>query len=509
MKLIALDVGTKRIGIAKADSTVRIAIPHGTVEVDGSEMMQIASFARIYGANCFVIGLPRNSKGEETAQSRYVRKFARTLKKELPDARIRFQDESLTSVEAERRLEARKKKYEKGDIDAEAATIILQDFLEHFFGKGNVPKNGSRKQQSAKKAGKKSHAKYVILAIIALLVFIVAGLYIVYRVQSLPVLNNIDCSQSQTGDCASIDFSVESGDSVQQVAQNLQDKGIIRSSLAFQAHFYLTHAKDSIKTGTYAFNRAMNLDEITDELVNGSSNVFRFTVLPGETLKEVKQKLVEQGYQQSEVDMAFSKQYDHPVLADKPADVTLEGYLYGDTYEFYKGESVEKIITTMLDQLNAAITDNNLKAGFEAQGLNLYQGITLASIVQKEANSNNDQKIVAQIFYSRLGADIPLGSDVTVKYAVDLVDPDRTTYTDNNAALQIDSPYNTRINKGLPKGPICNPGYSALYAVASPADTSYLYFLTGDDGIMYYSSTAEEHNQNISEHCSNLCNTKL
>jgi len=102
-----------------------------------------------------------------------------------------------------------------------------------------------------------------------------------------------------------------------------------------------------------------------------------------------------------------------------------------------------------------------------------------------------------------------LGSDVTVSYALDTVDPDRQSHPDNAAALTVNSCYNTRVNAGLPCGPISNPGLSALLAVAEPADTSYLYFLTGDDGLMYYSYTESEHNQNIYSHCQELCNIQL
>ena len=102
-----------------------------------------------------------------------------------------------------------------------------------------------------------------------------------------------------------------------------------------------------------------------------------------------------------------------------------------------------------------------------------------------------------------------LGSDVTVAYAVDQIDPNRQIYTDNASVLAIDSCYNTRKNFGLPCGAISNPSESALLAVAHPSDTSYLYFLTGDDGMMYYSYTEYEHLRNISEHCSVLCDTSL
>ena len=113
MKLIALDVGTKRIGVAKADTSVRIAVPYSAVEVDGNEFKKIASLARAWDINSFVLGLPRNNQGEETEQSRYVRDFAAQLKRAIPGAKVCFQDESLTSVEAEKRLKIRKKGYKR------------------------------------------------------------------------------------------------------------------------------------------------------------------------------------------------------------------------------------------------------------------------------------------------------------------------------------------------------------------------------------------------------------
>ncbi len=132
MKILALDVGEKRIGVARADSTTRIAVPVGFIAVDGSEWQEIAKTARLNNTNFFVLGLPRSNEGNETAQSLYVRNFAKVLVEKVPGIKIRFQDESLTSVVAEERLKSRKKRYEKGEIDAEAASIILQDFLETF-----------------------------------------------------------------------------------------------------------------------------------------------------------------------------------------------------------------------------------------------------------------------------------------------------------------------------------------------------------------------------------------
>lgn len=150
MKLIGLDVGTKRIGVSKADTSTKIAVPDGFVNVNGQEFAEIARIARMYSTSTFVVGLPRNNNGEETKQSLYARNFARQLAMSIPNTRIYFEDESLTSVEAERRLKERKKKYQKGEIDAEAATIILQDFLERIASNGKVVIESAYTSEQAK-----------------------------------------------------------------------------------------------------------------------------------------------------------------------------------------------------------------------------------------------------------------------------------------------------------------------------------------------------------------------
>ncbi|MDR0591257.1 MAG: Holliday junction resolvase RuvX [Candidatus Nomurabacteria bacterium] len=127
-QLMSLDVGEKRIGVALADAAVRIAIPFGFVEVNGHELEEINHVIVQEGVNTLVVGLPRNSGGEETAQTEFVRNFAKQLELSVDD--LVFQDESLTSVEAEKRLKSYGKPYSKGDIDTEAAVIILQDYLE-------------------------------------------------------------------------------------------------------------------------------------------------------------------------------------------------------------------------------------------------------------------------------------------------------------------------------------------------------------------------------------------
>lgn len=514
MKLIALDVGTKRIGVAKADSKVRIAIPYSAVEVDGTEFQKIASLARAWDIDSFVIGLPRNSQGQETEQSRYVRQFARDLKKSIPSAKICFQDESLTSVEAEKRLKNRKKGYKKGDIDSEAATIILQDFLEEKTGKSTT--RAASTHRKSVKAAKPHRFATAIIAIIVLLGLLGGAAFGYYKYNSRPV-SEINCAEVDADECDDTVFAVLTGSSVSDVANELKEAGLIRDSLVFQIHFRLTSGGDSLKAGEYNLNKSMSVADITDLLLTGSrDNVFSFTFFPGENIFDFRKKLLLYGYTDEEITAGLSADYSGKpyawIFEGRPENSTsLEGYLFGDTYEFYKGDKVENIVGRLLEEMADVLEKNDLKAKFEAQGRNLYQGITLASVVQREANNAEDQAKVAKVFYNRLADGWTLGSDVTVQYAVDLVDPNREIYGDNAAALEIDSPYNTRKNPGLPYGPISNPGLEALISTATPDESvaDKYYFLTGDDGTMYYSSTEDEHNQNIHEYCQSLCNVAL
>lgn len=326
--------------------------------------------------------------------------------------------------------------------------------------------------------------------IIAVLLLIAGGSVVWYKL-SLRAVNASDTSR--------IRLTITEGQSPSQIAQALQDKKLIRSQVAFDVYTRLTGARSQLRAGTYSISPSESTETIVSNLVSGKVDQFNITFLPGATVAEDKQVLVKAGYKQSDVDAAFSKQYDHPLFATKPATADLEGYIYGETYNFDSDTTVEQILAKTFDEYYAAVTDNDLVAGFQKQGLTLYQGITLASIVQREVSNATDQKQVAQIFLKRLQIGIPLGSDVTYHYAAQKlgVDPSPT----------LDSPYNTRINKGLPPGPIAAPGLGALKAVANPASGDYLYFLSGDDGTTYYATTEAEHQANITNHCQIKCAT--
>lgn len=585
MRIIGLDVGTKRIGVAKADTSVRIAIPNGYVLVNGQEIPEILRIARLNDTNFFVVGLPRSNDGNETAQSAYARKFADTLAASMPGARIYFQDESLTSVVAEERLKKRKKNFEKGEIDAEAASIILQDFIEHYAAKlaqnsaSKIPNQlvnaatninpsaspaatlGSpevqsiineptkpesdstespRPDRSLEKPMKKVKRILLSLFILLFLAGLFGGGYYWYSLQPVSSANcRFDSAKAASesnekeadSNCEYQTIEVTAGESVKEIANNLKQADLIRNPMAFELYARISNLHAKLKAGKYSFRKTMSARAIAKQLVNGvvSSDVFNLTILPGTNLLGDKGKsqtgIIHQfrtlGYSEEEINQALTKHYDNPVLkglyADEtklsnpeiPVKLALEGYLYGETYQFYNHEKLENVITTILNQFNDVVVSNQLEEKFKARGLSLREGVILASIIQKEARTE-DMPGVSMVFQNRLKQGIALGSDVTATYAADITGIDRTNAT-NADILAVNSLYNTRKFPGLPPGPIAVPSKAALLAVAEPDNSkaSMLYFLTGDDGLMYYSSTDAEHNQKIRDHCQKLCKVQI
>ena len=559
MKIIGLDVGTVRIGVAHVDTTTKIAIPDGYINVNGQEISEIQRKLDFYSTKVLVIGMPRSNNGNQTAQSDFVKAFAERIAAIIPGLKIYFQDESLTSVEAEKRLKHRKRNYQKGEIDSESAAIILQDFVERLqsalsnqqvLTPVDLTKSGDiqigdqktnkieRKEQLPAK--KKPLMKKVIILFIVLLLLIGlggGGAYFWYQKQ-LAALNNYSCrfkspseaaatnEREQEEGCHYVEFEIKTNETISDIAKRLQLRGLIRSDFAFKIYLKIHQKASKIKSGTYLLRPNQSTQQIADLLEEGVvlANVFNLTVLPGETIKDIRQKLIKIGYTEEQINTALAKQYNSPVLKGlyssegrlenqlQPASVALEGYLYGETYQFYQGETVEKIFQTMIDQLNNIVSLNKIEEKFAKRGLSLREGLILASIIQKEAHTE-DMTGVSMVFQNRLRRGWNLGSDVTATYAADLVNPNRDKNNPNNnlTVLETDSLYNTRKHTGLPPGPICSPSISALLAVAEPDENmkSMYYFLTGDDGKMYYSVTDTEHEQKKRDFCQKLCNVGL
>ena len=296
--------------------------------------------------------------------------------------------------------------------------------------------------------------------------------------------------------------AVASGDGLSSIGDDLEKRGLIRSSVAFQIYGRLHGDYRDIKAGGYIISNNQSVKTILDMLTRGEHGTFRVTILPGMTLKQladpsVENSLADQGYSQHEIEQAFDATYRSKLLADKPAGASLEGYIYPETYQVSADETLQDVFERTFDELYSKLQRDGLLERFSAQGLTLHQAITLASIVQKEVSNETDQKQVAQVFLKRYKESMVLGSDVTFIYAAE---QDGVTPT-----VDYDSPYNTRKYPWLPPGPIANMNYSALRAVANPAEGDFLYFVAGDDGHTYFSRTEAEHDAAVAAHCHVLC----
>lgn len=177
-------------------------------------------------------------------------------------------------------------------------------------------------------------------------------------------------------------------------------------------------------------------------------------------------------------------------LSDAPNGSDLQGFLYPDTYEFYTDATEEEILYKLLDTFGQKIT-KEMRDDIKKSGRNLYDVIILASIIEKEVRTLESKRNVSGIFYNRLDINMALQSDATVNY-ITQSGRDRSTLED----LKIDSPYNTYKYRGLPPGPIANPGYDSIYAAIYPYETDYVYFLTTQEGDIYYAKTFEQHVRN-------------
>lgn len=337
---------------------------------------------------------------------------------------------------------------------------------------------------------KRSSRKKWILGIVAAVVLVIVAL----GAGALWWYN--DALQPKSSTYQRTRVAIDPGTTPDQIAQKLQDKGVIKNALAFQI-LVKQNGNQPLQAGNYLFSPTQSAREVLTWLVDGKVDAMNVTILPGQTLAQIKQTLIKDGFAAADIDAAFAKTYDHPLLANKPAGVNLEGYIYPETYQISSDTTVEQLLTRTFDEFYAQIQANNLVPQLAAQGFNLHQAITLASIIQMEVSNDIDRRQVAQVFEKRLKDGISLGSDVTYIYAANL--------TGQTASPDLDSPYNTRKNKGLPPGAIANFTLSSLQAVANPAAGDYLFFVAGEDGKTYFARTDAEHAENVKKYCGQLC----
>lgn len=293
-------------------------------------------------------------------------------------------------------------------------------------------------------------------------------------------------------------FTITPGASLHQIAVKLKNAGLIRNSRVFETYVRSNELHDKLQAGTYSMSTSMGVAQIVKKMVDGDVTKNLLTILPQKRLDEIKQAFAKAGYTAGQINQAFdpASYRGHPVLVSLPAGASLEGYLYPDSFEKQSDTPASVIIRESLDEMQKFLTQDIINS-FAAHSLNIYQGITLASIVAQETDDPTYQSTVAQVLLSRLAQGMPLQADVTAFYA--------SAVAGQPKSLSIDSLYNTHLHTGLPPGPISNMTKDALNAVAHPAVTDYLYFVAGDDKKIHFSKTQAEHDDAVKKYCTKEC----
>lgn len=299
-----------------------------------------------------------------------------------------------------------------------------------------------------------------------------------------------------------IRITIAPGETPGQIARKLDDKQIIRSAAAFRIHATVTGNENKLKAGSFNLSPSLSTPEVVNMLASGENNPLNVTILPEQSLFQLKTALLSYGFSADEIDGALAAtDYDSDLLASRPAGTSLEGYLYPETYQLDSDGTVHDLFQRALDQFARVTRENRISERLTARGFTFFQGVTLASILEKEVPSLHDRRQASQVFQKRLAEGIVLGSDVTYIYGGRLLGVD-------NPTPELDSPYNTRKNAGLPPGPISNVSLETLVAVIDPAPGDYLYFVAGDGehkGKTFFSRTEQEHEANKHKYCSELC----
>jgi len=282
---------------------------------------------------------------------------------------------------------------------------------------------------------------------------------------------------------------VKEGLSLKEVARELERKEIITNKALFELWAEVLGYSRKIKAGEYELGAHMPPRMILEKLIKGEVITYPVTVPEGFTAEQIAELLDEGGLINNEKflslinDAALLRQ--HGISAP-----SLEGYLYPETYHFARGISGRTIIDAMVGRFWEVVSP--LKESMDGAGMNLQDVITLASIVEKETGLAEERPTIASVFLNRLKKGMRLESDPTVIYGIKDFDGNLTRKDLNKA-----TPYNTYVIRGLPPGPIANPGLEAIRAVLHPAKTDYLYFVSKNDGSHHFSKTLSEHNKAV------------
>jgi UPF0755 protein len=290
---------------------------------------------------------------------------------------------------------------------------------------------------------------------------------------------------------ANTSLLLHSGYSTRRIAAELKRAGVIRSELAFRL-WHSTHPKPSLKAGEYLFEREATLPQVYGRIARGDIYFHVVTIPEGYTMFDIAKAMEDAGLG-SAADFLHLAETQTQLISDLAPDAkSLEGYLFTNTYQFTRTQSLEEMAATMVHQFRQVAQQIGLNSG---SNLDVAKVVTMASIVEKETAAPEERPRVASVYYNRLTRKMALDADPSVIYAEQLMG----TYQGSlhHADLAVNSHYNTYRFPGLPPGPIANPGKGALEAAMHPDTTKFLYFVSNGNGHHRFARSLEEHNKNV------------
>lgn len=300
-----------------------------------------------------------------------------------------------------------------------------------------------------------------------------------------------------------IPFSIAPGETAGIIAQRLQEMGLISDAELFRLYVKYHNLDANLEAGDFTLRANMTMEDIAHELLEARFEEIQITILPGWRLEEIAEMLRDNTDISPEEFLTQARQgdFDSPILADRPLGMSVEGYLFPDTYRIPATADAHQLIEILLAAFDSHFTPE-MRQAVAARGMTVYQVVTLASIVEREAVLDWERPIIAGVYLNRLNPNTEtkgyLQADPTFQYAKGC-DPATDKWWNPmglEEAATVDSPYNTFLYPGLPPGPICSPSMASLQAVVYPAETDYLFFYARGDGSHVFARTYEEHLQN-------------
>jgi len=302
-----------------------------------------------------------------------------------------------------------------------------------------------------------------------------------------------------------VEVSVNAGQSPSEIADLLQKQGVIDSAVQFRVLVALLGYDQLLQAGDYEFERGTPALEAVYRMRRGIISSRYVTVVEGWRLEQTADALALNGVLRQEfLAAAHARGYDFDFLQDLDPETSIEGYLFPATYYFRRNDTPHDIAARMLQAFDQNVTPE-LRQEAQRAGLTTHEVVTIASIIEREAQVPSERPIMAQVFLKRLRLGIPLEADPTVQYALasDPTSVQQYGYWKqelSTADLETDSPYNTYRYFGLPPGPIAGPGLDSITAVIRPAKTNYLYFVAKPDGSHAFAETLQEHQENVKKY---------